>query len=174
MYEKIRYSNLERFLKTVVTAAKSLFAMPCEKKERASLMKSFYQNGSNLSTALLEYPRSKDLQKRNMSRKKVIIKFEDIGNLVSERKRMETAFKKICESSRSCRGRKSVWFEIFFDNCLSGLSLYVSAFVYSAKSSIIKWYPYKIHFAQALNSSDQDKRNQFSRMFLAITAVDNS
>ncbi|GBO17477.1 hypothetical protein AVEN_21163-1 [Araneus ventricosus] len=55
--------------------------MAFEKKERPLLLKLFYQNGSNLSTALLEYPCSKDLQKGNMSRKNMIIKFEGIGNL---------------------------------------------------------------------------------------------
>ncbi|GBM93783.1 hypothetical protein AVEN_131871-1 [Araneus ventricosus] len=59
--------------------------MPLEKKERALLMKLFYRNGSNLSTAPLVYQRLKDLRKGAMSGqaalKKIITKFQGIREL---------------------------------------------------------------------------------------------
>ena len=51
-----------------------------EKKDRALLIKLFYQNGSNLSIALREYRRLNCLRKGPMSRqalKKMIQKFEE-------------------------------------------------------------------------------------------------
>ncbi|GBM41905.1 hypothetical protein AVEN_13623-1 [Araneus ventricosus] len=66
-----------------VRAVRSFFTMSLEKKERALLMKLFYRNGSNLSTALREYQRLKSLRKGPMSRqalRKMITKFEGLGS----------------------------------------------------------------------------------------------
>ena len=55
-----------------------------EKKDRALLIKLFYQNGSNLSIALREYRRLNCLRKGPMSRhalKKMIQKFDATWNL---------------------------------------------------------------------------------------------
>lgn len=64
--------------------------MALEKKDRALLVKLFYQNGGNLSTALREYRRLKCLRKGPMSRqalKKMIQKFEETGDLGVMRRR---------------------------------------------------------------------------------------
>ncbi|GBN16768.1 hypothetical protein AVEN_156101-1 [Araneus ventricosus] len=84
MYNEGRYANLERSKKSAITIVKSFFTMPLEKKERALLMKLFYQNNSNLSTALREYHHLNGLRKQPMSRralKKMITKFEETGEL---------------------------------------------------------------------------------------------
>ncbi|GBM52533.1 hypothetical protein AVEN_230564-1 [Araneus ventricosus] len=58
--------------------------MSLEKKERVLLIKMFFQNGSNLSTALREYRRLKGLRKGPMLRqalKKMITKIEETWEL---------------------------------------------------------------------------------------------
>ncbi|GBM99497.1 hypothetical protein AVEN_119776-1 [Araneus ventricosus] len=84
MYDKEDYANLERFKMPVVTAVKSVLTIPLERKERYILMKFFYQNGSNLSTAMREYRRLEGLRKVLKSRqalKKMITKFKETGEL---------------------------------------------------------------------------------------------
>ncbi|GBM22131.1 hypothetical protein AVEN_266490-1 [Araneus ventricosus] len=72
-----------RSIKHVLIGRKIIFTMPLEKKEPALLMKLFYQNGSNLSTALREYRLLKGLRKGSMSRQalKKITKFEETREL---------------------------------------------------------------------------------------------
>ncbi|GBN52046.1 hypothetical protein AVEN_273677-1 [Araneus ventricosus] len=63
--EKRRYANLGRFKRPVVSAVKSFSTML---KERALLIKLFYQNGYDLPTSLRVYRRLKGLRKGIMSR----------------------------------------------------------------------------------------------------------
>ena len=74
--------------------------MPLQKKDRALLIKLFYQNGSNSLVALRAYHRLKVLQKKSMWKnvlKKMIMKFEVIGDvrLLPEKERKSVANKTI-------------------------------------------------------------------------------
>lgn len=154
--------------------------MALEKKERALLVKLFYQNGNNLSSALREYRRLKGLRKGPMSRqalKKMMTKFEETGELrvlqgrgrkrISQETAEEVALAVVDRASAS-------QYSVTSARAVSrDLSLPWST-VRKILRAIIKWYPYKIHVVQALNPSDPEKRTDFARMFLARIAVDKA
>lgn len=153
--------------------------MPLQKKDRALLVKLFYQNGSNSVAALREYRRLKGLRKGPMSKnglKKMIMKFEATGDF----------------GVQPGRGRKPVANETVADVTTAvveraSTSRYSSASARSVSRelaipwstvrkilrSILKWYPYKIHMVQMLQPQDHRTRYDFACRFLARMDVDD-
>lgn len=149
-------------------------------KEKALLVKLFYQNNSNAAAALREFRKLKDVRRGPMSDRgvhKMIKKFEETGKLdiLPGRGRKKVDISSIEDiataavdlASQSSFGNASV------PAIANEVDMPIST-VRKVMRQILRYYPYKIQRVQQLIQGDTESRLSFSLQFLARMNVDNS
>ena len=153
--------------------------MAIAKKDRALLVKLFYQNGSNSNAALRKYRQQKGLRRGPMSingLKKMMKKFEETGEL----------------GVAPGRGRRPIPVEVVDEVAVAvaDRAAHASTSATSARAvarelslpwstvrkvlrCILHWYPYKIQIVHQLKPQDIPQRREFAHRFLARMEVDD-
>lgn len=154
--------------------------MPLNKKERALIVKLFYQNESNASAALRAYRRMKNLRRGPMSSsavQRMIRKFEETGSLDvapgrGRRATQPATVDEVAIATAAAAASSS-------NATVSGRSIARTlnipwATVRMILRKILKLYPYKMHFVQQLKPHDHSARLDFALSFLARMQVDDN
>ena len=151
--------------------------MTLSKKERALLMKIFYQNGSNNSATLKEFRRMKRLRRGPMSvngLKTMISVFEEtaeLGVIPDTRERRPENLERVQQiddaiaTKRSSSGARILQ-QVSARSVARNLSLPWST-VHKVLLHILRRYPYKIKMLQELKPHDDTLRIDFANFVLS-------